>query len=253
MSRNFCFTSFKDAEPIWDEKNYTHLLYQREIAPDTKREHWQGCCQYAKKTRKTLKTICGELGVDHVEKCLGTYQHNVNYCSKLESRVKEPKEFGVASHQGERTDISKYKDAKSMREIPFELFIKYSSGIYKYRALHAEARAHVTKCNVYWGPAGSGKSKRMPRDAYWKPPGSKWWDGYDGQENVVLDDWTEEMMPLQMMLRLCDRYPLKVETKGGYVEFIAKNIYITANSNPENWYGADSAWLRRIYWIENVA
>lgn len=91
----------------------------------------------------------------------------------------------------------------------------------------------------------------MPREgAYWKPPGNKWWPEYDGEKKVVLDDCEESHFSRQEMLRLCDRYPLKVETKGGFVEFLAETIYITTNQNPWKWYGGDDAWLRRIDYIE---
>ena len=33
-------------------------------------------------------------------------------------------------------------------------------------------------------------------DAFWKAPESKWWDGYSGQETVVLDDFKDYAMPL---------------------------------------------------------
>lgn len=38
------------------------------------------------------------------------------------------------------------------------------------------------------------------------------------------------------MLRLCDRYPLSVETKGGAVQFVAKKIIFTSNDHPRDWY-----------------
>ena len=51
---------------------------------------------------------------------------------------------------------------------------------------------------MLWGPSGTGKSRfvaaRWP-DAFWKAPESKWWDGYSGQETVVLDDFKDYAMP----------------------------------------------------------
>ena len=49
------------------------------------------------------------------------------------------------------------------------------------------------------GAFRDGKSRfvaaRWP-DAFWKAPESKWWDGYSGQETVVLDDFKDYAMPL---------------------------------------------------------
>ena len=51
---------------------------------------------------------------------------------------------------------------------------------------------------VLWGPSGTGKSRWVAAtwpDAFWKSPESKWWDGYSGQETVVLDDFKDYAMP----------------------------------------------------------
>ena len=51
---------------------------------------------------------------------------------------------------------------------------------------------------MLWGPSGTGKSRFVAAcwpDAFWKAPESKWWDGYSGQETVVLDDFKDYAMP----------------------------------------------------------
>ena len=96
---------------------------------------------------------------------------------------------------------------------------------------------------MLWGPSGTGKSRfvaaRWP-DAFWKAPESKWWDGYSGQETVVLDDFKDYAMPLVELQRLLDWYPLWVEVKGGSVPMMAKRYVLTSNTSPDDWYlGAD--------------
>ena len=62
---------------------------------------------------------------------------------------------------------------------------------------------------VLWGPSGTGKSRFVAAcwpDAFWKAPESKWWDGYSGQETVVLDDFKDYAMPLVELQRLLDWY-----------------------------------------------
>ena len=64
----------------------------------------------------------------------------------------------------------------------------------------------------------------------------KWWDGYSGQDTVVLDDFKDYAMPLADLQRLLDWYPLWVEVKGGSVLMLAKRYVITANNSPSDWY-----------------
>ena len=51
----------------------------------------------------------------------------------------------------------------------------------------------VRQCFVYWGPTGTGKSRRAwdeaGVEAYCKDPRTKFWDGYQVEENVVIDEF----------------------------------------------------------------
>lgn len=250
MSRNFCFTSFSDSEPKMSE-DFSYLIFKREKCPKTEKLHWQGFVQYNRKVNRSMKRIAEDLGskMIHVEKCKGSVEENLKYVKKLESAVGEPKEFGKVSSQGDRNDLSIVKECKTLKEVPMELYIKFHKGIKEYRLLHAEPRNWMTEVYILWGPAGTGKSMYCPREnAYWKND-SKWWDGYDGEEEIVLDDWSEKNFSREYMIRLCDRYPLKIETKGGTVEFRGKTIYITTNENPLLWYHGEKSWIRRITFI----
>lgn len=73
-----------------------------------------------------------------------------------------------------------------------------------------------------------------PDTQYWKQR-SQWWDGYEGQPVVVLDDYYA-WLPWDTLLRICDRYPLLVETKGGQANFVPKTVIITSNTMPHMWY-----------------
>lgn len=91
---------------------------------------------------------------------------------------------------------------------------------------------------------------------FWKPGDYKWFDGYDGQPIVILDDYRGEY-PLQMFLKLCDRYSMQVPVKGGFVNWGPKKIYITSNLHPNDWYPDEdrfsiSAMFRRLTVIEAV-
>lgn len=62
-----------------------------------------------------------------------------------------------------------------------------------------------------------------------------WWDGYSGQSTVIIDEfycW----LGLDFVLRLLDRYPFAVETKGGSVQFTSKRVVFTSNAPSTEWY-----------------
>lgn len=62
-----------------------------------------------------------------------------------------------------------------------------------------------------------------------------WWDGYEGQHTVVIDEFYG-WIKYDFFLRLTDRYPLQVETKGGVVQFVSRRIVFTSNAAPDTWY-----------------
>ena len=110
------------------------------------------------------------------------------------------------------------------------------------------------KPEVVWlyGPTGSGKTS-MARQYfeylqgsgdseitnYIRTPGPiKWWDGYEGDVYTVIDDFRRNQLRdvggFAYLLRLLDRYPVRVEIKGGSVPFVAHYIVITCPRHPED-------------------
>lgn len=89
--------------------------------------------------------------------------------------------------------------------------------------------------SYFYGEPGSGKSRRALAEAtaagggiYYKPRG-EWWDGYEQQENIIIDDFYG-WIKYDEMLKICDRYPYRVPVKFGFEIFNSKRIWITSNS-----------------------
>ncbi len=102
---------------------------------------------------------------------------------------------------------------------------------------------------VYWGHTGTGKTRLahiLTKRRAWVSPSNVWFDGYEGQEDVIFDDFSSEDMNRGMFLRLFDRYPMTVPVKGGFVNWTPKRAFITSNVEPANWYDNDPAILRRL-------
>lgn len=157
---------------------------------------------------------------------------------------------GLSDKQGQRNDLLACKEmldkGATEDEIASEHFgpwVRYHKAFERYRKLkHGQSRDWITHVTVYWGPPGIGKSQRARHEAgpsaYWLPQpdgGTVWWDGYDGQEVVVIDEfygWIKRTM----MQRLCDSTPIMVQNKGGSTPFTAKRIIITSNEPPSQWW-----------------
>ncbi len=82
---------------------------------------------------------------------------------------------------------------------------------------YSRAAGMERQCMVFWGKTGTGKSRRAwdeaGLDAYCKDPRTKFWDGYQDEENVVIDEF-QGGIDISHLLRWLDRYPVRVEIKG---------------------------------------
>ena len=83
------------------------------------------------------------------------------------------------------------------------------------------------------GDSGSGKSSGVRRDygdSLYVKDATKWWDGYAGEETVVIDDWDPETTKyLRRYLKIwADHYPFKAEVKGGSMEIRPKRVIVTS-------------------------
>lgn len=140
------------------------------------------------------------------------------------------------TNQGERTDIDDMKECKTMRDA-FETghntqCIQYFKEYIKY---YEQPRRLKPTCYWYFGSTGRGKSRLARLIAnYWgkyyvKSDASKWWDGYDGEQIIIIDDYDPKSWAISYndLLHICDRYEHRVETKGGSRQFKGLRIFIT--------------------------
>lgn len=250
---------------IQQSPGFRYLCFQKEIAPSTGQRHYQGYINWgANKRFKAAKELLFALFnvQPHLEPARGSPQKNKDYCSKEGGT--DFTEFGTFPKQGARSDLSVIAkavlDGNSLAQIARQFpsdFIKFHNGIKAFQALtSASPRDINVEPSVYWlyGPTGVGKSRmafeKWPT-AYVKSVDGIWWDGYKGEQTVIIDDYRPSMCPFHMLLRILDRYPLRVQQKGTSIELSATVFVITTCSRPEIvWQGrteeALAQLLRRI-------
>lgn len=189
------------------------------------------------------------------------------YCLKADSTVL----VNVDNRkQGERKDIQNvYKAIEAgesiqtwmRREYPPERLIK----LWRTAKMELAPDRPIGQIEVIWrwGPTGSGKTRwcyeNYPTLYRVCDPELKWWDAYDGQETVLIDDYrmANTRQAWLDFLKLTDIYPFNVQVKGGWAKAQYKRIIFTSPDKPEDALkpnGEDlNQALRRIVTVTEVA
>lgn len=222
-----------------------YAIYSEEIGANGT-NHFQGYIELRSNRRLSFlqKLIPGA----HFEKRRGTQLEAIRYSSKTEddSFIAGPYEYGSPSKgQGNRSDLLLLKqdldEGKSLREISnahFSLFLRHNRSIQSYLVLNSKQVARQPPLvSYYFGFTGTGKSFSCASsypEAFWLSA-NNWWDGYSGERVVILDDFSG-WLPYHFLLRLLDRYPFTVETKGATRILEANRIILTSNFLPHQLY-----------------
>lgn len=98
--------------------------------------------------------------------------------------------------------------------------------------------------SLYYGPTGCGKTYGRFRGAtvesFWsKPPGvGFWFDGYVGQPNALIDEFSgaRSGWRLDQFLQITDPYPVLSPVKGSHTPWFPGYLSFTTNNHPSTWY-----------------
>lgn len=238
------------AATLGDPERVRYAVLGREQCPETGRWHLQGYLECAQKAATTLGGLKLRLEDDtvHAEQVTISRKGARDYAMKDGTYV----EFGtwVEGGQGTRSDLNDVAEMVlegwSLGRIASEAgpqFIRYGKGIEKMMLLTQKPpERDEIKVYVYWGKPGTGKTKRvreivkkLGKPYFWHTVDKDWFDGYDGEEVVVIDDFNSQIS-YELFLQILDRYAVTVPTKGGHVAWRARTIYITSNLHPSEWY-----------------
>lgn len=194
----------------------------------------------------------------------GTQAQAINYCKKGEQSHAEwvlhgekgPNfgknadfsEFGSpGGKQGARSDLQSFyalvKQGKSDLELAEANFSAFSRTLKAIDRIRFQIRPVCTeprKVILLVGKPGTGKTRKayeMFPNIFELAIGSGvWFDGYYGQESVLLDEFEGEM-PLSSSLKILDNYYVRMApVKGSFCWWNPKVIIVTSNSHPNTWY-----------------
>lgn len=247
--RNICFTLFyEDDETLskmetWLEKQ-DYGVMGLEVCPTTGKPHIQGYAEFPSPKRiQTLKKLWPTM---HFEKRRSSAKLASDYCKK-DGKFKE---FGVISRQGERSDlntaielISAGKTTEQVALAEPATYVKYHAGLEKLIYHQSKHRNTMPDITWYWGEAGVGKSHNategVPEEQVFRKHDPKWWDGYEQQECVVIDDIDPEAWNFRELLQTLDKYPKAVQVKGGFRKLNSRIINITCEHPPEKFWSGN--------------
>lgn len=243
--RNFVFTLNNPAVEDYDALfciDYQYLIFGEETA-SSGTYHLQGYCELTKRVSfAKLKKL--------LRRCwfaprAGSQAEAIKYCKK-EGLYHE---FGEPRKQGRREDILAIRDhieegnnIRSMFVDDGEIIvnantIRIAEKLFKY---FEPPRDYKPTVLWFYGPTGCGKTRtarELLPDAYFSSNSTgKWWNGYDGHQDVIIDDIREDSICYKNILGLLDRYPYQVEDKYGIRQFRGKRIIVTAPWPPSETY-----------------
>ncbi len=254
QSRRWCYTQFSH-ETDSDGETYTDYqhddirfhVYQLEVCPDTEREHRQGYLEFS--SPKRLSWLKNNIdSIAHWESAKGSRQSCYDYCTKELSRLPDTEPFIYGEWeqggQGSRNDIkAMHEMVKSGKHTMDEIADECTSAYYRYKKVITEElrwpeKTWETQILIYYGPSGSGKSTLARRnfpDAYYKVPDNGWWDGYQGQETTIIDEFKGGINPRELQ-RICDPGRPRIQIKGSSTQFMSHRLVIISNFHPDYWW-----------------
>lgn len=249
--RHWFFTDFdvsEERKALWEAYvvECTYICIGLETCPSTGRKHFQGW--FTTKTPRAEGGIKAQFPGIHIEKVASNSKDCIEYCTKEQvwlvrgEPILTPSVRGAmggsasAARAAEAIAIAKSGDQQKLETEFADLWMNRNS-FFKDLIEKAKKLMQLSDIKNVWisGPPGCGKTRwvhdNVEQGQLYNKQATKWWDHYDGQGFVLIDDVTpDNFKGLHLsLLEWADRYPFRCEIKGGSIFIRPKHIIVTSN------------------------
>lgn len=249
----FTVNNYTEADEKWFldldlvEERIRYIKVGREVG-EAGTPHLQGYIEFTGVTSfARAKAVCRG---GHIEPRMGSPAQAQDYCGKEDP---EPIERGnPLVVPGTRTDLIEattlIREGQPIDVVAERLpttYVKYTRGLQALHTMNAKHRTEAPEVFWLWGATGVGKTRTAVEygGSHYIKDETKWWDGYDQQAVIIIDDF-DGKWPFRNFLRLLDRYEYQAEIKGGTVKINSPSIFITCEFPPEQWW--EGTQLRQV-------
>lgn len=245
-SNGFCFTlnNYSDSDlerchNISVNPLVRYMVVGKEVG-ESGTPHLQGYIYFH--SRIVFDTVRKLLPPCHIIVAKGDAQSNFEYCSKdgeFEETGDRPVSQKRKGQLGKEFWDHQLQLAKKGRicECDSKLQITHFSSLNAISARYAPMPANLTAPDNLWyyGPTGTGKSFKARSDnpgAYLKMC-NKWWDGYQSEDVVIIEDFDKIHSVLGHHLKIWgDCYAFPAEIKGSKLNLRPAKLIVTSNYHP---------------------
>lgn len=255
-SRSFCFTLNNYPDKDWaylDTLECKYMLYGKEVGKEGT-PHLQGLCVF--KHQRTLQQAIKLLKHCHVEIAIDV-QASIVYCKK-EGDFTERGIPPMTQKQKGDANIERYARAWEFAKAGNIESVDADIRIQCYNTLKTLAKDYAKAppdlddvCGLwFYGEPGTGKSyaARNNYGPYYLKETNKWWDSYQGEETVIIDEVESDQGKFigHFLKKWADRYSFDAEVKGAKLIIRPKRIIVTSNYSIETVFGHDQVLLEAI-------
>lgn len=257
---------------------YDAYLGQLEQGTGTNQyRHWQLVLVHSEPVR--FSTLHRKLPTAHVEP-VRDLRASLAYVQKEDTRVPDEKPLVKGSispgpGQGHRSDLDALRTRILQGQETADQLILSDASAWRHSRLvgdlvsardrhRQEGKLRDVQVRVVFGDTGTGKTRAtldglqslgsVCRVTHWGPGA---FDGYDGQENLVLDEFAGQP-PIEELLTWLDRYPVALPARYRARQAAFVRVVLCANSAPWTWYryapkAQRAALARRLHLVEEWA